>query len=56
MKSLGFKDHSLVGNGFDASNEDGGINIQPHPVLGMYQLGLLGGIAVFVGIKRKQAT
>lgn len=37
VKSLGFKDHSLDGNGFDASNEDGGINIQTHPVLGMYQ-------------------
>ncbi|MBT9316550.1 choice-of-anchor I family protein [Leptothoe spongobia] len=37
VKSLGFKDHSLKGNGFDASNEDGGINIQTHPVLGLYQ-------------------
>lgn len=34
---LGFKDHSLEGNGFDASNEDGVINIQPWPTLGMYQ-------------------
>lgn len=37
VKSLGFKDHSLEGNGFDASNEDDGINIQTHPVLGIYQ-------------------
>ncbi|MEM6251413.1 MAG: choice-of-anchor I family protein [Cyanobacteria bacterium P01_D01_bin.156] len=37
VKSLGFKDHSLEGNGFDASNRDDGINIQTHPVLGMYQ-------------------
>ncbi|MEO1590445.1 MAG: choice-of-anchor I family protein, partial [Cyanobacteria bacterium J06632_22] len=35
--SLGFKDHSVEGNGFDASNRDGGINIQTHPTLGMYQ-------------------
>ncbi|WP_215608268.1 choice-of-anchor I family protein [Leptothoe spongobia] len=37
VKSLGFKDHSIIGNNFDASNEDGGINIQTRPVLGMYQ-------------------
>ncbi|MEL6129735.1 MAG: choice-of-anchor I family protein [Cyanobacteria bacterium J06554_1] len=37
VKSLGFKDHSLEGNGFDASNRDDAINIQTHPVLGMYQ-------------------
>lgn len=34
---LGFKDHSVEGNGFDASNEDGAINIQTWPTLGMYQ-------------------
>jgi hypothetical protein len=34
---LGFKDHSLEGNAIDASNEDGAINIQNWPVLGMYQ-------------------
>ncbi|MCA1010633.1 choice-of-anchor I family protein [Halobacillus halophilus] len=37
VRSLGYKDHSLEENGFDASNEDGEINIQEHPVLGMYQ-------------------
>lgn len=37
VKSLGFKDYSLEGNGFDASNRDDEINIQTHPVLGMYQ-------------------
>ncbi|MEA5467046.1 choice-of-anchor I family protein [Leptothoe sp. PORK10 BA2] len=37
VKSLGFKDHSIIGNNFDASNEDGGINIQTRPVMGMYQ-------------------
>ena len=34
---LGFKDHSLPGNGLDASDEDGGINIANWPVLGMFQ-------------------
>ena len=33
---LGFKDHSLPGNGIDASDRDAGINIQPWPVFGMY--------------------
>ncbi|MDX2255585.1 MAG: choice-of-anchor I family protein [Pseudanabaenaceae cyanobacterium bins.39] len=45
IKSLGLKDHSLAGNGFDASDRDvdgtsgagGKINIQNHPVFGMYQ-------------------
>lgn len=36
-KGLGFKDHSLAGNGFDASNEDNGINIQNWNVKGAYQ-------------------
>jgi hypothetical protein len=34
---LGFKDYSISGNGFDASNTSGVINIATHPVLGMYQ-------------------
>lgn len=34
---LGFKDHYLEGNGLDASNRDGGINIEEWPVYGMYQ-------------------
>ena len=34
---LGFKDHSLPGNGFDASNETASIDITTHPTLGMYQ-------------------
>ncbi|MFQ3616093.1 MAG: choice-of-anchor I family protein [Cyanobacteriota bacterium] len=37
IKPLGFKDHSLPGNGLDASDRDSGINIQTWPVLGMYQ-------------------
>ncbi|NJN66640.1 MAG: bifunctional metallophosphatase/5'-nucleotidase [Chloroflexaceae bacterium] len=35
--SFGFKDHSAEGNGMDASDEDGAINIQTWPVWGMYQ-------------------
>ncbi len=34
---LGFKDHSLAENGFDASNEDNAINITPWPTYGMFQ-------------------
>ncbi len=42
VKSLGVKDHSLPGNGFDASDRDltsstGKINIQNWPVVGLYQ-------------------
>lgn len=42
LVGLGFKDHSLAGNGFDASDRDGPsntgrINIANWPVLGMYQ-------------------
>jgi hypothetical protein len=33
---LGFNDHSLPGNGLDASNRDDVINIQNWPVTGMY--------------------
>ena len=34
---LGYKDHRVPGNGFDASDRDGGINIRSWPVLGMYE-------------------
>jgi hypothetical protein len=37
VRHLGFKDHSLGKNAFDASNRDNSININPWPVLGMYQ-------------------
>ena len=33
---LGVKDHSLPGNGLDASDRDGGINIQNWPVFGLF--------------------
>lgn len=36
IHALGYKDFSEAGNGFDASDKDGKINIQPWPVLGAY--------------------
>lgn len=36
VSALGVKDHSVQGNGMDASNKDDEINIANHPVLGMY--------------------
>ncbi|MEF3312000.1 choice-of-anchor I family protein [Paenibacillus sp. GYB004] len=36
VKGLGVKDHSVSGNGFDASNKDKAVNIRPWPVLGLY--------------------
>ena len=36
ITGLGLKDHSLTGNGLDASNQDAGINIQNWPVFGVY--------------------
>lgn len=33
---LGVKSHATVGTGLDASDQDGGINIQPWPVGGLY--------------------
>jgi hypothetical protein len=37
LVGLGFKDHSLPGNGIDASDRDNRINIANWPVFGMYQ-------------------
>jgi DNA-binding beta-propeller fold protein YncE len=37
IHALGFKDHMLEGNGIDASDEDGAINIANWPVYGMYE-------------------
>lgn len=37
LVGLGFKDHFLDGNGLDASDRDGRIDIRPWPVRGMYQ-------------------
>ncbi|MEM9450411.1 MAG: choice-of-anchor I family protein [Cyanobacteria bacterium P01_E01_bin.6] len=36
IQPLGVKDHSADGNGFDASDDDGVINIQPQPVFGLF--------------------
>lgn len=33
---LGFKDHSVAGQGLDASDRDSAINIQTYPIKGMY--------------------
>lgn len=33
---LGTKDHSIAGNGLDASNKDDSINITNYPIVGMY--------------------
>lgn len=35
--AIGYKDHSVEGNGLDASNKDDKINIKNWPVWGMYQ-------------------
>lgn len=37
VKNLGYKDHSVLGNGFDASDKDKLVNIKRWPTLGMYQ-------------------
>ncbi len=37
IKPLGLKDHNAPDQGLDASDRDGGINIQNWPVFGMYQ-------------------
>jgi len=38
VRSLGFKDHGVAGNGIDATNDDDAPTIQTHPnVYGMYQ-------------------
>lgn len=37
IKGLGFKDHSISGNGFDASNKSNAVDITTHPTKGMYQ-------------------
>ncbi|MEX1041941.1 MAG: choice-of-anchor I family protein [Pirellulaceae bacterium] len=37
LVGLGFKDYSLEGNGFDASDKDDKTRIRPWPVKGMYQ-------------------
>ena len=36
IKAFGYKDHSLAGNGLDASDKDSAVNIKTWPVLGMY--------------------
>lgn len=45
--SFGYKDHSIEGNGLDASDQDGEINIQPWPVQGIYQPDVLAAYRAF---------
>ena len=45
-KGLGFKDHSVAGNGMDVSNEDNGINIALWDVKGAYQPDAISGFEV----------
>ncbi|POG56011.1 alkaline phosphatase [Haloferax marisrubri] len=42
LMPLGFKDYSLAGNELDASNEDGGVNIQNWPINGILQPDAIG--------------
>ncbi|MCO8265130.1 choice-of-anchor I family protein [Haloferax sp. AB510] len=42
LMPLGFKDYSLAGNGLDASNEDGGVNIRNWPINGILQPDAIG--------------
>ena len=37
LYALGFKDHSIAGNGFDGNNKDKQALVKPEPALGMYQ-------------------
>jgi hypothetical protein len=37
IRPFGYKSYNISGNGIDASNEDGAINIKNWPVFGMYQ-------------------
>jgi hypothetical protein len=37
LKSFGFKNHNISGNGIDASDQSGSVNITTWPVFGMYQ-------------------
>jgi DNA-binding beta-propeller fold protein YncE len=46
IKSLGFKDHSLVGNGLDASDQADSINISRWRVKGMYMPDAIATLAI----------
>lgn len=46
IKPLGLKDHSKAGSGFDSSDQDKRINIQPWPVKGMYMPDAIASYAV----------
>jgi 2',3'-cyclic-nucleotide 2'-phosphodiesterase / 3'-nucleotidase / 5'-nucleotidase len=44
---FGYKDHSVEGNGLDASDQDGGISIRTWPVQGIYQPDVLAAYRAF---------
>jgi hypothetical protein len=46
IRPLGLKDHSLLKNGLDASDQSGVVNISNLPVKGMYQPDAIAGFAV----------
>jgi len=46
LRPLGYKDHSKVGSGLDASDKDSKINIKTWPILGMYQPDAIGNYQV----------
>lgn len=46
IKGLGFKDHNVSGKGFDATDQDGMINIIPRPTLGIYQPDAIDGFTI----------
>jgi 2',3'-cyclic-nucleotide 2'-phosphodiesterase / 3'-nucleotidase / 5'-nucleotidase len=45
--SFGYKDHSIEGNGLDASDDDDAINIQTWPVQGIYEPDVLAAYRAF---------
>lgn len=54
VRSLGFKDHGLPGNGIDASDKDGAPTIATHPgVFGMYQPDAISAFTVRVPLPTK---
>ncbi|WP_328774707.1 choice-of-anchor I family protein [Deinococcus aquaedulcis] len=46
LKSLGYKNHTLAANAFDASDRDGGVNLKTWPVLGAYMPDAIASLSV----------
>jgi len=49
IMGLGYKDHSVTGNGLDPSDKDNAVNIQTAPIKGMYQPDAIGTFAASDG-------